>query len=233
MPKLTHSPPTFPACIETRTMRFLTLALAAVTVACGAAEAPASESSKPRYQLEQHYKSARTEYPDPDSSRADVIEVFWYGCPHCFDFDPKLEAWLEKKPAEVNFRRVPTALGREVGKLHAKAYYTAELLDVLNPLHHALFRAMHVERKRLSSQSEIEEIFVANGVSAEDFRGTFNSFAVESKVAQGEALIRALGIPAVPAMAVDNRYWTSGREAGGFDGMLSVVDQLVKDAQSR
>nr|MBV6629372.1 thiol:disulfide interchange protein DsbA/DsbL [Oceanococcus sp. HetDA_MAG_MS8] len=206
--------------------RILVVLALALASACSAAE-----TSTQQYQLEEHYKSARSDFPDPDSARPDVIEVFWYGCPHCYQFDPVLEQWLDEKPDDVNFRRVPTALGRAVGKLHAKAYYTAELLDVLDPVHQALFRAMHQQRKRLNSESEIEEVFVANGVSAEDFRGTFNSFAVESKVAQGENLIRALGIPAVPAMAVDNQYWTSGREAGGFEGMISVVDHLVEQSR--
>ncbi len=211
---------------------FALLLLAATTAACGAAESD-STSSTPQYQLEKHFKSARQEFPDPHADKPDVIEVFWYGCPHCFEFDPKLNAWLDKKPDDVEFRRVPTALGRAVGKLHAKAYYTAELLGVLDPMHHALFEAMHLKRQRLGSEAEIEAVFVANGVSAEDFRGTFNSFAVESKVSQGENLIRALGIAAVPSMAVDNRYWTSGREGGGFDGMLKVVDFLVEESRKR
>ncbi len=211
-------------------LRFLALLMLVGTTACGAAEAPSTGTN---YQLEKHFKSARQEFPDPHANKPDVIEVFWYGCPHCYDFDPKLNAWLKNKPEDVEFRRVPTALGRPIGQLHAKAYYTAELLGVLDPMHHALFDAMHKQRKRLGSEAEIEEVFVANGVSAEDFRGTFNSFAVESKVSQGENLIRALGIPAVPAMAVDNRYWTSGREAGGFDGMLKVVDHLVEESRKR
>ncbi|MEN8720780.1 MAG: thiol:disulfide interchange protein DsbA/DsbL [Oceanococcaceae bacterium] len=208
-------------------MRLTALLLFALSAACTAAE------STPAFQAEQHYKSARTEFPDPNPSQPDVVEVFWYGCPHCADFDPLLESWLKTKPDDVNFRRVPTALGRDIGKLHAKAYYTAELLGVLDTVHHAIFQAMHRDRKRLASQAEIEQVFVANGVSTEDFRGTFNSFAVESKVSQGEALIRALGIPAVPAMAVDNRYWTSGREGGGFGGMLKVVDFLIEDSRKR
>ncbi len=210
-------------------LRFLALLLLVGTTACGATESDTAAST-PKYQLEKEYKSARQEFPDPHSDKPDVIEVFWYGCPH---FDPKLNAWLKNKPDDVEFRRVPTALGRPVGKLHAKAYYTAELLGVLDPMHHALFDAMHKQRKRLATEAEIEEVFVANGVSAEDFRGTFNSFAVESKVSQGENLIRALGIAAVPSMAVDNRYWTSGREGGGFDGMLKVIDYLVEESRKR
>lgn len=209
-------------------MRLLALVLLLGATACGATE---TASSTPSFELEKHYKSARSEFPDPHSNKPDVIEVFWYGCPHCFEFDPKLNAWLANKPDDVEFRRVPTALGRAVGKLHAKAYYTAELLGVLDPVHHALFEAMHKQHKRLASEKEIESVFVANGVSAEDFRGTFNSFAVESKVSQGENLIRALGIPAVPAMAIDNRFWTSGREGGGFDGMLNVIDFLVEESR--
>lgn len=207
-------------------MRILLLFLFAVTSACGAAESTAD------YQLERHYKSARAAAADPDPARPDVIEVFWYGCPHCYQFDPKVEDWIANKPEDVNFRRVPTALGRPVGKLHAKAYYTAELLGVLDRVHHALFDALHKQRKRLASQDEIEAVFVAQGVDAEEFRGTFNSFAVESKVAQGENLVRSLGITAVPAMAVDSAYWTTAREAGGFDGMLNVVNHLVQESRS-
>ena len=109
--------------------------------------------------------------------KIEVGEFFWYGCGHCYSFEPVLEQWKKTLATDVLFKGIP-AVWRPDMELHAKAYYTAEALGVLPTMHRILFQAMNVDRKRLASQDEIAALFVANGVTEEDFNKTFTSFTI-------------------------------------------------------
>ncbi len=206
--------------------QLLILVCALLPIACGAAE-------EARYQYKEHYSPARKSLPDPTKGQPDVIEIFWYGCPHCYHFDPAVEKWRENKPEDVKFQRMPSSLGRPVGILHSRAFYTAEALGILDKMHPILFHTIHEKRNPLTTEAAIEAVFVEAGVMPEVFRETFNSFAVESKVQQAEQAIRGLGITSVPTMSVDLKYWTSARQGGGFEGMLDVVDFLVEQSRGQ
>ncbi len=208
------------------TRRLIALIALLLPLACSAADEPAAT-----FKLKEHYMPARMPQIDPNPEQTDVVEVFWYGCGHCYKFDPLIENWVKnRKPASVNFTRMPSSLGRPQGLLHSKAYYTAEALGVLDEMHHALFDALHRQRRPLNTPQDIQALFVENGVNPETFNSTFNSFIVDSKVQQAEATIRGLGITSVPTLVVDNTYWTGGPQAGGFSGMLEVVDFLIARA---
>ena len=209
-------------------MRRLLIILAALLpMACGAAE-PA------KYQYKEHYMPARKAVTDPNPGQPDIIEIFWYGCPHCYHFDPILEKWkVNGKAEDVKFQRMPFSLGRPIGLLHSRAFYTAETLGILDKMHPILFATMHEKRNPLSTEAAIEEVFVAAGVMPEVFRETFDSFAVESKVQQAEDAIRNLGINSVPALSVDMQYWISPSHGGGFEGMLDVADFLAEQSRKK
>lgn len=156
-----------------------------------------------------------------------VVELFWYGCPHCFQFDPHLNMWLKRKPANVEFVRIPAIFNNPAWRLHAQAYYTAEVLGALDKIHDALFDAMHVKRQRMNTKSALREFFVAQGVAAEAFDATFESFAVQSKVNRAADLTVKYGIDGVPAMAVQGKYRIGGRMAGSYENMIKLVDAMV------
>lgn len=158
--------------------------------------------------------------------KIEVVELFWYGCPHCFQFEPHLHKWLKKKPANVEFIRVPATF-RPVWKLHARMYYTVELLGLTDKLHQKIFDAYHVGRNRLGTEKEIRKFFIANGVKGEDFDNTFASFAVDTKVRRAEDLTRRYGISGVPSMIVNGKYRTSNK-ISGHSTMLEVIDYLIK-----
>jgi len=169
-----------------------------------------------------------------DKTKVEVVELFWYGCPHCHDFEPALNKWLEKKPANVNFVRVP-AIFRESWVPHARAYYTAEALGVLDKTHSLFFKAVHRDRLRLATKKDISAFFVANGVTEDAFNQAWDSFVVQSRVKRAITLTRRSGINGVPAMMVNGKYRTSAKEATinspgapGNEAMLSVVDSLIK-----
>jgi len=171
----------------------------------------------------------RTRNPD----KIEVVEFFWYGCSHCYAFEPLLQQWRKGLAEDVDFHGSP-AVWNPAMELHAKAYYTAEVLGVLETMSPVLFKAMNVDRKRLQSEDEIRELFVANGVSAGDFDKAFGAFGVDSMVRQATARARASKISGTPSMMVEGKYRVSVRKGLGQAGMLEVVDFLVaKERQSR
>lgn len=162
-----------------------------------------------------------------DRDTVEVVEMFWYGCPHCYDFEPVLETWLAAKPADVTFRRVP-AVFRESWIPHARAFYAAEALGILEATHPLLFKALHDDRKKVFTREQIADLFSAAGVVDRDkFLTTYDSFAVQAKVKQAAAMTQRYGIRGVPSMVVNGRYHTSGSLAGSFETVLKVVDALV------
>ena len=175
----------------------------------------------------QEYIELSPPRPTDDPSKVEVIEFFWYGCPHCYRFDPYLEEWLKNKPANVTFRRQPAIFGPH-WEPHARAYYTAEVLGVLDKIHKDLFDVMHKERKRMTSEEEMADFFAAHGVDKQTFNNTFHSFSVEMKVRQAESIPASYGITGVPAVVVNGKYLISGTTTKGFDNMIKVMDDRVK-----
>ena len=156
----------------------------------------------------------------------EVVEFFWYGCGHCYNFEPVIGAWKKTLPEDVEFRGSP-AMWNKLMELHARAFYTADVLGVLEQMNLVLFQAMNVDGKRLSSEAEIQELFVANGVGADDFAKAFKSFGVSSQVNQASARARAAQITGTPAIMVNGKYHVSTRKAGSQADMLKVADFLI------
>jgi len=156
-----------------------------------------------------------------------VVELFWYGCPHCFQFDPTLQAWLKSKPANVEFERIPAIFNNPTWELHARAYYTADVMGVLEKVHEPLFDALHVKKERLNSKEALHDFFVAQGIDGKEFDATFDSFAVSGLVRNAALLTKQYGIDGVPAMAVQGKYRVGGKLAGSYENMMRIVDHLV------
>ena len=162
-----------------------------------------------------------------DADNIEVTEFFWYGCGHCYTFEPMLEQWKKIQPDDVSFRGIP-AVWAEKMELHAKAYYAADTLGVLDTMNSVIFQAMNVDNNPLASQADIAALFVANGVSEDDFNKAFNSFGVSSQVRQGIAIAKSAQIAGTPALMVNGKYNVSTRKAGSQADMLKVVDFLVE-----
>ena len=205
----------------------LALTLMAYGLAGIAAEGPANADAPKEYVAGTDYDVINPPVRSVDPNTIEVAEFFWYGCGHCYSFEPIIEPWKNKLPADVTFRGIP-AVWHEKMELHAKAYYTAEALGVLDKMHKVLFQAMNVDRKPLASQKEIAALFVANGVSEEDFNKAFSSFGVNSQVKQGIAMAKAAQITGTPALMVNGKYHISGRKAGTQSDMLKVADYLIE-----
>lgn len=166
-----------------------------------------------------------------DVEKIEVTEFFWYGCAHCYNFEPQLTQWKKGLGDDVAVVGSP-AMWNGLMEVHAKAFYAAEALGVLDQVHMPLFQAINVDRRRLSSEDELAELFEANGVSADDFRKAFNSFGVGSQVRQANSRARAARIAGTPEMMVAGKYRISGRKAGSQANMLKVAEFLIEKERS-
>ena len=159
--------------------------------------------------------------------KIEVIEFFWYGCPHCNAFEPALDAWAKALPADVAFRRVPAAFN-ESWVPHQRIFYALESLDLLATMHRKVFYAIHQQRLRLDKLPEISAFMAAAGVDAAKFTEAYGSFGVQTKVRQATYLTNAYKIDGVPAIGVQGRYYTSGPLAGSNDRSLLVANHLIE-----
>jgi len=166
------------------------------------------------------------------AGKIEVVELFWYGCPHCFRFEPLLEAWVKELPGDVVFRRIPAVFNARWA-LHAKAFYTAELLKVLDRMHPVLFDAIHVQHRKLITPQALRKLFAEHGVKPADFDRVFNSFAVDVKLRRATELTRRYGIEGVPSLVVQGTFRTDGPLANGPQGMLRIADYLIAQERKR
>ena len=177
-----------------------------------------------------NYVRLNTPVPVPAGGKIDVIEFFWYGCPHCNAFEPALEAWIKRLPPEVAFRRAHVAF-TALHETHSKIYYTLEAMGQVEAMHRKVFAAIHQQRKRLDKESDIADFMAENGIDKAKFVETFRSFGVATKVKQGKQLSEAYKIDGVPALGIHGRYYTSGSLAGDNARALSVADWLIQQAR--
>lgn len=205
--------------------RVLVTLAALSPLACSAAEAP-------KYKLGEHYMPVRAVQAPANPAKIEVMEVFAYSCPHCFQFEPALSQWLKKKAADVEFVRAPHTLGQPPNALRNKAFHAANMLGVTDKFHSALFKAIHGERRAMATPEELRELFVqSTGVKAADFDGAYSGFAADAGFRRGESMVQALGITSVPTLVVEGRHFVSPSTAGGFSGMLAVTDFLVEQSR--
>lgn len=159
--------------------------------------------------------------------KVEVTEVFWYGCGHCFTLDPAIESWRAKgKPPYVEFVRVP-AMWNDGTRMHARVFYTAELLGKLDQLHTLIFREMHVGGNQLNTVEKISAFFQQHGVSKEEFTKAFSSFSVESKLQRADFLNRRYRIQSVPTVIVNGKYSTDIAMAGGEAQLFGLIEELA------
>ncbi len=180
--------------------------------------------------FEEGTQYAQINPPEPTSvvpGKVEVVEMFWYGCPHCYHLEPYVQQWLAHKPANVEFVRVPAIFGNKQWRLHAQAYYTAEILGVGDKIHTPLFDAIHKEKRQLNTEDALADFFAEHGVDKKQFHDAFNSFSVMVKVNHAADLTQRYGISGVPSVIVDGKYRTDGGMAGGTENIFKVVEYLV------
>ncbi len=166
--------------------------------------------------------------PTDAPGKLEVVEFFWYECPHCYSLEPRIEAWLKKLPKDVEFRRVP-AMFNQQWALSGRVYYTLEAIGELDRLHKPLFEAIHKGGLKITNMKQLQDWLERQKVDLAKFNAAFKSFAVESRLKRALELTSASGIESVPQMMVNGRYLVSADSAKG--DMLLVVDALIEQAR--
>ncbi|EED31212.1 thiol-disulfide isomerase and thioredoxin [gamma proteobacterium NOR5-3] len=175
----------------------------------------------------EHYDVISPAIRGTGTGKIEVVEFFWYGCGGCYSFEPLVVQWKKTLADDVAVIGSP-AMWNALMEVHAKAYFAAEALGVLDRVHIPLFQAIYLDRKRLQSEGDLADLFAANGVAREDFSKAFNSFGVSSQVRQANARARAAKITSTPEMMVAGKYRISTRKAGGHAGMLKLANFLLE-----
>lgn len=203
----------------------LTGAFLAVVILLMAGPAWAQNS---KYQEGIHYfKIDQASAPSTDG-KIEVTEVFSYMCPHCNTFEPFISNWLEHKPENVRFTRLPVIFGRKPWELYARAYVTADMIGVADKAHSALFDALYKDKKIMRDMEEIGKFYSQFGVSAGEFVTTSESFAVDARLRKEQRLSQSYGVSGTPTMIVNGKYLVRGSQAvPNYDVLLDVVNTLV------
>lgn len=159
--------------------------------------------------------------------KVEVVELFWYGCPHCYHFEPYLSKWMVNKPKAAEFRRIPAALNPSWQAM-AKTYYALELMGEAERLHPIIFQAIHEQGRKLRDLDAIARFLAQQGVDEKRFREAYASLPVQTRMQEAAYLGRDYGVRGVPAVVVNGKYRTSASLAGGYDEVLEVVNFLVE-----
>jgi len=175
------------------------------------------------------FQKARKEVPRSTPGKIDVVEFFWYGCIHCYNFEPKVNAWKKSLPSDVVFTKVPVAFqGSAVTEGHQRLYYALEAMGKLDMAHSKVFEAMHKDKKKLASEAQIFDFAESIGLKREEFANAFKSFGVNAKCSQARALYASYGAEGVPTLGIDGKFFTSASIAGSEDKALGVAETLIK-----
>jgi thiol:disulfide interchange protein DsbA len=164
--------------------------------------------------------------------KVEVVEFFWYECPHCYSLEPHIETWLKKLPKDVEFKRVP-AMFNQQWAISGRVYYTLEAIGELGRLHRPLFDAIHTGGLKITNQRQLQDWLERQKADVGKFNAAYKSFAVESRLKRALELTRASKIDAVPIMMVNGRYLVTADMAKGEQRMLLVVDSLIEQARKQ
>ncbi|HSX89154.1 MAG TPA: thiol:disulfide interchange protein DsbA/DsbL [Pseudomonas sp.] len=158
--------------------------------------------------------------------KIEVVELFWFGCGHCYQFEPTINPWIEQLPEDVNFIRIPALFGG-AWNVHGQMFFTLEALDVEEQVHNDVFDAIHKQGKKLATPQEMADFFATKGIDRETFLKTFNSFGVKSQMEKAKKLAMAYQISGVPVMIVNGKYRFDIGSSGGPQQALKVADYLI------
>lgn len=170
----------------------------------------------------------RTSNPD----KIVVTEIFWYGCPTCFRFEPFVERWSAALPEDVVFELVPSVLN-DRWKAHARTYYTLKMMGALDQAHKAFFDEIHLKRERMADLDAIAEFVADQGLDADKFRKNYRSFEVDTQIRKNGKKEKRYGHNGVPTVIVNGKYLVSTGKAGSFERMIQIMDFLVSQERAR
>ena len=206
------------------------LSLAAVAIIATFALGPSGNAAVDDHAGHQHSNERLSTLQEPQPTLAlpkiEVIEFFWYGCPHCYQLEPAISKWLAAPRKDVVFKRVP-AIPSDAWAQMATIYYTLEALGSIDRMHLQVFEALHKERLRLDQKPVREAWLAKHGIDLQKYQDMERSFTVVTNVQRARQLTRAYRVDSVPRLVIGGRYATSPEQAGGTDAIFKVVDEAI------
>lgn len=178
------------------------------------------------FEAGKQYTVLSTPVPVSQPGKIEVVELFWYGCPHCYAFEPSINPWIAKLPADVNFHRIPAMFGG-IWNVHGQLFLTLDAMGVEHKVHTAVFDAIHKEGKKLATPEEMADFLAAQGVDKDKFLSTYDSFAIKGQIEKDKKLAMAYQISGVPTMVINGKYRFDIGSAGGPDKALELADFLI------
>ena len=182
-------------------------------------------AAEPAFKEGLQYTLISPQPPVREGQDVEVIEFFWYGCPHCASLEPHIKSWLARKPDTVHFERIPAPF-RGKAELHAKTFYALQAMGELDRLHDTMFEALAHRKLKLETEPEMEAFLAQHGVDVEKFAATLKSFAVDSQMKRARVLAERYGLHGVPSLIVDGRY-KSGKGFTSYAEFTELVDYLA------
>jgi thiol:disulfide interchange protein DsbA len=182
------------------------------------------------------YSVVKPQQPTESGNKIEVLEFFWYGCPHCNNLQPSLQAWLKRKPADVEFKHVPAVFQDSWIPL-TKAYYTIETMGLIDKLHQEMFASLHKQRLPLTSPEAIFDWAATKGVDRKKFADVYNSFGINGRTQRSIELTRKYDIPGTPALVIDGQFLTApsrtlkADKSVDYERFFQVVDGLIAEAR--
>jgi thiol:disulfide interchange protein DsbA len=205
--------------------------------------APGGVAAQPAPVVGREYTVISPAQPTDSGKKIEVLEFFWYGCPHCYRFEPSLKAWLKRKPSDVEFRALPGTFGAPSWEPLTRTYYALDAMGLVSKYHDAIFSAIHEEkdaakqRAMVNDPGAIADWLAAKGVDKQKFLDAFKSFAVNNRTKRSEELTRTFDVPGTPALAIDGKYLISPSNFSNPDNSVNyerffhAVDQLIAQAR--
>ncbi|MDP5838544.1 thiol:disulfide interchange protein DsbA [Pseudomonas aeruginosa] len=179
------------------------------------------------YTAGKEYVELSSPVPVSQPGKIEVVELFWYGCPHCYAFEPTIVPWSEKLPADVHFVRLPALFGG-IWNVHGQMFLTLESMGVEHDVHNAVFEAIHKEHKKLATPEEMADFLAGKGVDKKKFLSTYNSFAIKGQMEKAKKLAMAYQVTGVPTMVINGKYRFDIGSAGGPEETLKLADYLIE-----
>lgn len=206
-----------------RTLRFLGIILGFFS----ASAILAQENGFPDVGKGEGFEKIVPPQPTQEKDKVEVIEFFWYGCPHCYTFEPFVNQWAKNLPANVQLIKQPAIFSPKWAS-GAYAYFVAEALGVTDQVHAAIFDAVQKERKPLETEDQLADLFAEHGVDKEDFHQAYHSFIVTTRMRQAESMPERYGVTGVPAIVINGKYRSNGTLAKTYPGLISVMNALIQ-----
>jgi len=206
-------------------------AAAAASMGALALGMPALALAQQKFEGGRDYRPLDKQVPtEAQPPKIEVVEFFWYSCPHCNAFEPKLVAWSKKLPPDVVLKRVPVAF-RDDFVPQQRLFYTLEAMGKLEELHQKVFDAVHKDKKPTDREESILAFAQANGLDVAKFKELYNSFSISAKARRGTQLQNAYQVEGVPALGVAGRFYIDGEVSKGMDRGLQVADYLIAEVR--